>query len=289
MDVKDIKKVCIVGGGQMGRQIGLGCAINGFDTYVTDTIPATVDAVAAWSATYLAERVAKGKMTAETQETAQSHFFPVKTLEEAAKGADLVIEAIIEEKTAKQELFKKLNGIVSKDTIIATNSSFMVSSMFVDCVDNPSRLANFHYFNPALVMKLIEVVQGPHTSEETAQTLLAFGKANGKTPIWVKKEIDGFIANRLLRAITNEACWLAEEGYASPQDIDTAAENGLNYPMGPFRLLDFTGLDISYLSRKRQFEETGVKSPGFALFEEKYKAGELGRKTGKGFYEYPKK
>lgn len=289
MKVEDIKKVCVVGGGLMGRQIALNSALYGYDAYVTDTNPAVIDDVKAWAAKYLDERVAKGKMTPEKADLGRTHFHPVPTLEEAAKDADLVIEAIIEQRQIKEEFFRNVDKLVRPDTILATNSSFMISSFFAGCVSNPSRLANFHYFNPALVMKLVEVVQGPHTSEETVQVLLDFARATGKDPIWVRKEIDGFIANRILRAVSNEALYLLEEGIATAQEIDTAAEKGLNYPMGPFRLMDLTGVDLSYLNMKRKLDETGVKSIGMDILKEKYEKKEWGRKTGKGWYDYTKK
>ena len=138
-------------------------------------------------------------------------------------------------------------------------------------------------------MKLTEVVQGPQTSEETVQFLLDFSRKTGKDPVWVKKEIEGFIANRILRAVANEALYLVEEGVATPEEIDIAAEKGLNYPMGPFKLMDLTGVDLSYFNLKRVYDETGEKRAGFDLLKKKYEANEWGRKTGKGWYEYPKK
>ncbi|WP_186565126.1 3-hydroxyacyl-CoA dehydrogenase family protein [Lawsonibacter celer] len=286
--MKEIKKVCVAGGGQMGKQIALCAAINGFDVWITDTLPQVAEKLQPWAEEYLAGRVAKGKLTQEAAAAADARFHVASSLEEAAEGADLVIEAILEDQQIKEDFFRKVSALVSEDTIIATNSSFMASSLFVHCVTNPARLANFHYFNPALVMKLIEVVQGPHTSQDTIDSLIAFAKANGKTPIWVKKEIEGFIANRIAKAVSVEAFWLAEQGYATPQDIDTAVENGLNYPLGPFKLLDFAGIDIAFNTRKREYEATGKKSVGYDLLEAKVKAGKLGRKTGKGFYEYHK-
>ena len=225
-------------------------------------------------------------MSEESALQAKKNLFFTTSLEMAAKDTDLVIEAIIEERGAKEELFRKLNELAPKDAILATNSSFMVSSLFAGCVDNPQRLANLHYFNPALVMKLNEVVQGPHTSKETVDALMEFARRTGKDPVWVRREIDGFIANRIVRAVKNEACYLLEEGIATAQEIDTAVEKGLNYPMGPFRLMDLTGIDLSYLASKRVQDETGVKQPGFDAIKAKYEAGEWGRKTGKGWYDY---
>lgn len=288
MKIEDVKKVAVFGGGLMGRQIALNTAIHGFETYVTDVNSAVIDNVQAWAADYIKGRIEKGKLTAEEGKAALEKFRAIKTLEEAASDADIIIEAVLEIKKVKEELFTQINKVAKKDTIIATNSSYMVSSLFKDLISNPSRLANLHYFNPALVMKLTEVVQGAHTSEETVQTLLEFSKKTGKKPVVVKKEIDGFIANRILRAVTNEALWLLEEGIATPEDIDTAVENGLNYPMGPFKLMDFTGVDTCYLVAKAMLEETGFRKPGIDLLELKYKNKEWGKKSGKGWYDYSK-
>ena len=289
MKIEDIKKICVAGGGQMGRQIALGCAIHGYDTYLTDSFPEVLDKVRAWADEYLTGRITKGKMTEEQVAAAKARFHLAPTLAEAAKDAQLVIEAILEDKEVKEEFYRELNGIVRKDTILASNSSYMVSSLFKGCVDNPSRLANMHYFNPALALKLVEVVKGEHTSEETVAVIVDFAKATGKTPIHVNKEIDGFVVNRILRAIRDEAFYLVEQGICSPQDLDTGVELGLNHPMGPFRLLDLTGVDLNYMSGKRRFEETGVKPNGFDIVKEMYEKNEWGRKTGKGFYEYEKK
>ncbi len=282
----EIKKVCVVGAGAMGSQIALNTAINGYDVYVTDSFEPTLEKASSWASDYLAKRVKKGKLTQEDADKAHERYHVVKTLQEAAENADLVIEAIIEDVDVKRQLFENLNKIVGKDTILATNSSYIPSSRFADIVDNPSRLCNLHYFNPALVMKLTEVVQGEHTSDDTITTLIDFSRKTGKEPIWVHKEIEGFIANRLLDAISFEAFRLAEQGIATPQDIDKASELGLGHPMGPFRTTDFAGIDISYLANKRTFEETGVKVPGYDLIEKMYKANMLGPKTKKGFYDY---
>lgn len=290
MENNAIKRVAVIGGsGQMGRQVGLNTALYGIDTYLYVRSQESFDKAQAWVNDYIKGRIEKGKMTQEEGKKGLDKFHIVTTLEEAAKDADLIIEAIIEDKKIKEDLFRQLDKIARPDAIIATNSSAMVSSMFKDVVSNPSRLVNLHYFNPALVMKLTEIVQGPHTSEDTVQKLIEFSKNTGKKPVWVKKEIDGFIVNRVLRAITNEALYLLEEGIATPEDIDTAVENGLNHPMGPFKIMDFSGLDTCYLVAKNMLEETGFRKPGIDLLEEKYKTKEWGRKTGKGWYDYTNK
>ena len=289
MKVSDVKKVCVAGGGQMGRQIALNAAIHGFDTYLTDAIADVLTAVDKWSAEYLEGRVAKGKLTAEQAADAKVKFHLASTLQEAAEGAQIVIEAILEDREVKTEFYRNLNEAAPKDCIIASNSSYMVSSLFKDLIDDPSRLANMHYFNPALVLKLVEVVRGEHTADETVDFIVDFAVANGKSPIRVNKEIRGFVVNRVLTAIRDEAYFLVEEGVCSPEDCDIGVKDGLNHPMGPFRLLDLTGIDLNYMASDRRWKETGVKPHGYDIVKAKYEAHEWGRKTGKGFYDYSKK
>jgi 3-hydroxybutyryl-CoA dehydrogenase len=216
---------------------------------------------------------------------ARLHFEP--ELREAAKDADLVIEAATERLDLKRELFGDLDRLCKPSAILATNSSTIVSSRLVDATQRPDRVANLHYFNPALVMELVEVVQGPHTSDETAQTLVEFARRTGKTPIRLRKEVFGFVANRLLHALANEAIWLYENGYASFEEIDLAAEKALGHPMGPFRLMDLTGIDVGYFVRQQKYLESGREEdkPPRSIVE-RYERGELGRKTGRGWYDY---
>lgn len=282
----NIQRVCVIGGGLMGRQIALNTAIYPYEVTIFDANPAVLEDVAKWEDTYLAGRIAKGRMTEEQVAGIRSRFSICPTLEEAVKDADLVIEAIIERKDIKASVFRQVCALVREDTIIATNSSRMVSSLFIEDVTNPQRLANLHYFNPALVMKLVEVVQGEHCSDETAQALYDFALNTGKTPLWIKKEIDGFVVNRILVALKNEARWLVENGYCTVQEADAACELGLNHPMGPFRLEDLAGIDLTFDIMQRKYEETGEKPVGYDLTKSYYDKGYYGKKTGRGYYEY---
>ena len=202
----------------------------------------------------------------------------------------MVVEAIIEDLEIKKELFARISRIVKADAILATNSSNLVSSKLAGVTQHPERLLNLHYFNPALVMKLVEVVKGPHTSDEAAECARAFGERTGKSPIVIQKEIAGFVANRINAAVTREACLLLERGVASVEDIDTACEKGLGYPMGPFKLMDMTGLDVNYFVRRDRFTESGDPNdaPSFLVIDKVIK-GELGRKAGRGWYDYQDK
>ena len=284
--MSEMKKCAVVGGGAMGRQIALNTAIHGYEVIVCESFPAARESLEAWKEEYLAGRIAKGRMTAEQVENIKSRFSVTDDLEAACKDADIVIEAIIEDKQAKTELLSKVSRLTRADTIIATNSSFMVSSTFAEAVEHPERLANLHYFMPALVMKLVEVVKGDHTSQETVDKLMAFGRSTGKTPALVKKEEDGFIVNNILKVIKEEAYRLVGEGVCSLEDLDTAVELGLGHPMGPFKLDDMSGIDVRYNILKRRYEETGVKSEGYEMIEELYRQGRYGKKTKRGFYDY---
>lgn len=284
----EIKNVCVIGGGLMGRQIALNTAIYPFQVTLYDNNPDMRQAVKQWADEYLSGRVAKGRMTQEQVDAIKNRFCVADTLEAAAKDSDLVIEAIVEREDVKNSLFAQLCQIVRPDTIIATNSSRMCSSKFKDTVTNPSRLANLHYFNPALVMKLTEVVRGEHTGDETVKALCEFSIATGKKPVTVNKEIDGFIVNRVLGAIYAESRWLVQEGYCSYEDLDIACENGLNHPMGPFRLNDLTGIDLTYDIMKAGYDRTGKKPIGFDQVKELYDKGWYGKKSGRGYYDYTK-
>lgn len=287
MKIDELKRVCVVGAGTMGRQIALHNAIHGYETTLTDASPAVLENAETWKREYLAGRVAKGRLTQEQADAAAARLRIVNSLEEAAGDADLVIEAVIEKLDVKREVFAQLDRIAPPRAILATNSSTIVSSKIADATERPSQVANLHYFNPALVMQLVEVVQGPHTSDETAETLVEFVRRTGKVPIHLKKEISGFVANRLLHALAREACFLLENGIATHEEIDLAAEKALGHPMGPFRLMDNNGIDVAYLVRKQRYEETGREEDRPPrVIEEKYLKGEWGRKTGKGFYDY---
>lgn len=290
MKVEDVKNICIVGAGNMGHQISLHCALHGYKTKCTDVLPAMLEKADKFVNNYLPGRVEKGKLTKEQAESVRANISFTENLKEACKDADFVIEAATENLEIKRNLFADLDAFCPAHTILATNSSFLVSSLVADATKRPDKVLNAHFFNPALVMKLVEVVKGPHVSPETADITMALCQKLDKVPVLVNKEVDGFLLNRILRAVADEAFWMLEMGVATAEDIDKACVYGAGYPMGPFRMMDLAGIDLNYNIAMNNFRNTGdlTKLPSPKLVEH-YVKGEYGEKTGKGWYDYSKK
>jgi 3-hydroxybutyryl-CoA dehydrogenase len=287
MKIDDLKNVCVVGAGNMGHQIALQCALCGFKTVSTDVIPAVLEKAEKFADDYLAGRVQKGKLTEEAAKKARGLISFTGDLKEAVKDADLVIEAVLERIDLKRKVFADLDKFAPAKAILATNSSYIVSSRIADATGRPAQVCNLHFFNPALVMKLVEVVQGPHVSDETAQCMMDFCLKIEKVPILIKKEVDGFVLNRIFAAIRKEAQWMLEFGVATFEDIDKACVYGAGHPMGPFRLNDLTGLDLTYDIGMSHFYESGDRADlPIPSLVKKVAEGKFGQKTGEGWYKY---
>jgi 3-hydroxybutyryl-CoA dehydrogenase len=283
----NIQKIAIIGAGNMGHQIAMCAALSNFQVKCTDTNSDILNKAISIADNYLKERINKGKLSSEAANQARENLVFVPTIEEASTDADLVIEAIIEKLDIKRTLFAQLDKICPPHTILATNSSYIVSSKIADATSRPDKVCNMHFFNPALVMKLVEVVKGPHVSDETVESVMEVAKKMSKTPVLLQKEIYGFLVNRFLQATRQEALKLLDMGVASYEDIDTAVMNGLGYPMGPFSLLDLTGIDLAYHVGMEKYAESGdpADRPSPTIVE-KFTKGEFGKKVGKGFYDY---
>jgi 3-hydroxybutyryl-CoA dehydrogenase len=285
--MSDIDKVLVAGAGAMGSQIAMVCALAGCEVTLHDLDPAMLDRATASLRERMAAQVAKGRRPADEVETAFGRLAVTSTLDASALDVDLVVEAIVEKVDVKRAFFAQVDELAPTRTILASNSSSFVPSSMASATARPDRFLNLHFFNPALVMKCVEVVRGPHTADAVAEAALTFVERIGKTPVLLEKEIPGFVANRLLGAVRDEAIRLLEGGYADVPAIDTAARAALGYPMGPFELMDLTGIDIGFLTKSARFEETGdpADAPS-ATVRALVEAGHLGRKTGRGFYTY---
>ena len=283
----EIKNVVVVGAGTMGSQIALQTAISGrYQVTLVDSAPEQLERARAQNRKLLDRAVEKGRLTAEAAKVALSHLGEESVLATAAASADLVIEAVFEDFEAKKSVFTTLGEHAPSHALIASNSSTIAISRLADFTGRPERCCNMHFFHPVTVMALCEVVRGPKTSDETVTAAMEFVRSIDRTPVLLNKEIWGFIVNRILFAASEEAMRLLEGGYASASDIDTAVKKGLNWPMGPFELLDFSGLDIFYgamVDREKQGEGSGPPE----VLANIVKAGHLGKKSGKGFHDYP--
>src|SRR5690606_31898444 len=237
---------------------------------------------------FMQKGVERGKVT-EAQKAEVLESISATTNIEDLKDVDIVIEAVIEDLDVKKDVFSKLDQILPKDVIIATNTSSMSITAIAAATKRPERVAGMHFFNPAQIMKLVEVVRGISTSDETVEEIKNFAKQLNKEPIEVKKDTPGFIVNRIMIPQFIEAIKLLEEGVASAEDIDKAVTLGLNYPMGPFTLQDYAGVDIGYYVMeymKNELNDNRYAPP--LLLKQLVRAGRLGKKTGAGFYDYNK-
>lgn len=271
----------------MGSQIAQQCALYGYEVWLTDTAGSALETALRSNRGYLQRRVDKGKLSLEEMEAALDLLQVTTDLEASSESSDFVIEAVIESLSVKRQVFGDLDRICRPEVVLASNSSTIGISQIAAATAHPERCVNMHFFHPVLVMQLVEVMRGAQTVSETVDLTVGLARRIGKQPVVIQREIYGLLVNRILGAIKREAFWLAEEGYASPEDIDRAVKLGLNHPMGPFELSDFSGLDVFYYASLQRYLETGDeqdKPP--RILEEKVRAGHLGRKTGKGFYDY---
>ena len=285
----EIKRVGIIGTGVMGRGIAQITAESGYETLIYDAKPEAVIDALNTIRKMLERAVEKGAKTSGEAEATFKRIKPCRSIEEVARGeVDLVIEAVYEDVETKRQVFQELDRHCKKECILASNTSSISITLIASYTKRPENVIGLHFFNPAPVMKLVEVVLGEWTSRETLETALKFVESLGKVPVQVK-DTPGFIVNRLIIPLINEAAQMVMEGVAKPEDIDTACKLGLNHPIGPLALADLIGLDVIQAIMETLYRETGdPKYRVSPLIRRMVRAGLLGRKTGRGFYTYAK-
>jgi 3-hydroxybutyryl-CoA dehydrogenase len=280
-----ISHMAVIGAGQMGSGIAQVAAQTGIAVTLADATPELAARSVEKLAKTLAKLVEKGKLTEAQRAEALGRIRPARGLEDCA-GADVAIEAIVENEGAKKDLFRKLDSIVPAHAILASNTSSISITALAAATKRPAQFVGMHWMNPPPVMQLIEIIRGLQTSDDTYQAVLDLAKRCGKTTV-TSRDMPGFIVNRVLIPLINEACFALQEGLASPEDIDTGVRLGLNHPMGPLTLADFVGLDTCLYIAEVLHRELGEDKYRPAPILRTYvAAGWVGRKAGRGFYDY---
>jgi len=280
-----IKTVGVLGCGLMGSGIAQVCAAAGYKTTVREVSQILLEKGIGRIQKFVEDGVAKGKVTADARDETLGNLSGTTTFE-GLKDCDLIIEAIVENLDDKKQTYQALEKIVKKEAIFLSNTSSLCITELAAATERPDRFGGLHFFNPVPLMKLVEVIRALTTSDETYQTVFAFAQSLGKEPI-TAPDRPGFIVNRLLVPYLLDAIRAYENGLGSLADIDKGMKLGCGYPMGPFTLLDFVGLDTTYFIANIMFEE--FREPAYApppLLKRMVLAGRLGKKSGRGFYEY---
>ncbi|TET82980.1 3-hydroxybutyryl-CoA dehydrogenase [candidate division TA06 bacterium] len=282
-----INRIGVVGAGTMGNGIAHVCALSGFDVVLIDIRQEILDRATEKMKKNMGRQVKKEKISQADMDAALKRITNATALE-ALKDADLVVEAVVEDLKTKKEIFQKLDAICKKDCILSSNTSSISIGDIAQATKRPEKVMGMHFMNPVPMMVLVELVKGKSTSEETINAAREIAEKLGKTPVLVN-DSPGFVANRILMPMINEAVWCLNEGVAKAEDVDAVMKLGMNHPMGPLALADLIGLDVCKSILDVMYE--GFSDKKYApcpLLSKKVEEGNLGRKTGKGFYEYGK-
>ena len=281
-----IEKVLVIGAGQMGSGIAQVCAQSGYEVVLNDIKQEAVERGIAGIDRLLSRNVEKERMTEEEKTAVLNRLTTSTNLEEAAEGVDLVIEAAIENVDIKKDIFRKLDEFTKEDAILATNTSSLPITDIASVTNRPEKVIGMHFMNPVPVMKLVEIIRAIQTSDETYEVIAEMTKKLNKTSV-ESNDFPGFIANRILMPMINEAIYTVYEGVASIEDVDTVMKLGMNHPMGPLTLADFIGLDTCLYIMEVLYEGFGdSKYRPCPLLRQYVQAGWYGKKSGRGFYSY---
>lgn len=281
----DVTKMGVVGAGQMGNGIAHVAALSGISVLLGDLTPAILEKALGTIGKNMDRQVTKGAITPQEKEQALARITTTTSLEDFA-SCQVVVEAVVENLETKVEVFRTLDATLAPEAILASNTSSISITRLAALTKRPDRLIGMHFFNPVPVMQLVEVVRGIATSAETFSTILALAQKMGKTPVEVN-DFPGFVSNRVLMPMINEAIFAVYEGVATPEAVDAVMKLGMNHPMGPLQLADFIGLDTCLAILKVLYE--GLGDPKYRpcpLLVKMVDAGWLGRKSGRGFYQY---
>jgi 3-hydroxybutyryl-CoA dehydrogenase len=284
-----VNKLGVIGAGTMGNGIAQLAAVIGCDVIMRDISGDFVERGIKNIDSFLSKSVEKGKLQADEKISIMGRIKGTTDMSDL-KDVDFVIEAVLEDLDLKKKVFQELDELCRPEVVLSSNTSSMSITEIAAATKRPDKVCGVHFFNPAPLMRLVEIIRGYETSDETVATATDIAKKMGKVTVEIKKDTPGFIVNRVMIPHFIEAIKIVEEGIATIEDVDTAVKNGLNYPMGPFELMDLTGIDIAYFVMEYFYKELNKESkwssPG--LLKSVIRAGKLGRKTGAGWYEYGK-
>ena len=283
------ENIAVIGGGQMGSQIAALAAMAGYKTSLYDENKENLDYRYKFVEENIKNLIDKKIYTEDKLDNYKNNLELKYSLKEVIEEKSFVIEAVVEKFDVKLDIFKEISQIMDKEVVMATNSSFIQASELSKHCQHPERFINMHFFYPPIRMDLIEISFPDNISDDILERTKTVSKNMGRSVVVLKKETPGFIVNRMLAALVDEAYELYDEGIAEFEDIDLAIKKGLNHPLGPFELSDYSGLDIHYYAKLKKFQESGdPKDEPKAFLKDKVLKGDLGVKTGKGFYEYKK-
>ena len=287
----EVARAAVIGAGLMGHGIAqIVAQVGKSEVYLTDVKQEFLDSGLKMIDDSLGRFVRKGELSLNELAEIKGRIHPTLSLEEAVQEADIVVEAAPEDVQLKRRLLSQIDKIAPQHTIVTSNTSSISITLLAKATKRPEKLCGMHFFNPPQLMKLVEIVRGAKTSSETIQTVKEFAQRLGKDPIIVKKDVPGFVVNRILVPALNEAIFLVQDDVADPADIDKAIQLGLNWPMGPLRLVDYIGLDTTLAMAKILAKDTAERKQAIStLLRRMVKERKLGRKAGKGFYDWAEK